>query len=145
MKQALRDGDKIRLTTLRLLVSAFQKKEKDDNIADLDDAASLVVIKRLARQYQNAIEQYRAAGSDDRAAKEEAEMSIVSAYIPEPLAESAQETMIQDAIAETNATSLRDMGKVMALLRERSQGQVDMASASAKVKAHLAASEKKDA
>ncbi len=137
MKQAMRSGDKARLGTVRMALAAVQQREVDERV-ELDDAAVLGVIEKMIKQRRESIEQYRAGKRDDLADKEAAEIEVLSAYLPEPLGEAELATMIDAAIAATGATSMKDMGRVMAELRARAQGRADMAVLSATVKAKLA-------
>src|SRR6056297_2556178 len=116
MKQAMRSGDKARLGVVRMALAAIQQREVDER-AELDEAAVLGVIEKMVKQRRESVEQYRAGGRDDLADKEAA--------------------MIDAAIAETGAASMKDMGRVMALLRGRAQGRADMAALSAQVKSRL--------
>lgn len=136
MKQAMRSGDKARLGVVRMALAAIQQREVDER-AELDDAAVLGVIEKMVKQRRESVEQYRAGGRDDLADKEAAEIELLSAYLPEPLGESELAAMIDAAIAETGAASMKDMGRVMALLRNRAQGRADMAALSAQVKSRL--------
>lgn len=136
MKQAMRSGDKARLGVVRMALAAIQQREVDER-AELDDAALLGVIEKMVKQRRESVEQYRAGGRDDLADKEAAEIELLSAYLPEPLGESELATMIDDAITETGAASMKEMGRVMALLRDRAQGRADMAALSAQVKSRL--------
>src|SRR6056297_1484889 len=136
MKQAMRSGDKARLGVVRMALAAIQQREVDER-AELDEAAVLGVIEKMVKQRRESVEQYRAGGRDDLADKEAAEIALLSGYLPEPLSESELAAMIDAAIAETGAASMKDMGRVMALLRDRAQGRADMASLSAQVKSRL--------
>jgi len=137
MKQAMRSGDKVRLSSIRKALAAIQQREVDERI-ELDDAAVLGVIEKMIKQRRESVEQYRAGGREDLAAKEAAEIELLSAYLPEPLGEEELAAMIDAAIAATGAASMKDMGRVMAELRASAQGRADMAVLSATVKAKLA-------
>jgi uncharacterized protein len=136
MKQAMRSGDKARLSTIRMALAAIQQREVDERI-ELDEVQSLGVLDKMIKQRRESVEQYRAGGREDLAAKESAEIEVLAAYLPEPLAEDELAEMIDAAVAETGAGSMKDMGRVMAVLRARTQGQADMAKVSAMVKARL--------
>jgi len=136
MKQAMRSGDKARLSTIRMALAAIQQREVDERI-ELDDAAVLGVVEKMIKQRRESVEQYRAGGRDDLADKEAAEIELLSAYLPEPLGEAELAAMIDAAIAATGAASMKDMGRVMAELRTHAQGRADMAVLSATVKAKL--------
>ena len=137
MKQAMRSGDKARLGTVRMALAAIQQREVDERI-ELDDAAVLGVIEKMIKQRRESVEQYRAGRRDDLADKEAAEIELLSGYLPEPLGAAELAAMIDAAIAATGATSMKDMGRVMAELRAQAQGRADMAVLSATVKAKLA-------
>ena len=137
MKQAMRSGDKVRLGTIRMALAAIQQREVDERVA-LDDAAVLGVIEKMIKQRRESVEQYRAGKRDDLADKEAVEIEVLTSYLPEPLGEAELAAMIDAAIAATGATSMKDMGRVMAELRAQAQGRADMAVLSATVKAKLA-------
>jgi uncharacterized protein len=136
MKQAMRSGDKARLGTIRMALAAIQQREVDERI-ELDDAQALGVLDKMIKQRRESVEQYRAGAREDLAAKEAAEIEVLGAYLPEPLGEQELAAMIDAAIAETGAASMKDMGRVMAVLRPQAQGRADMAAVSAMVKARL--------
>jgi uncharacterized protein len=136
MKQAMRSGDKARLGTIRMALAAIQQREVDERV-ELDDTAVLAVLEKTIKQRRESVEQYRAGGREDLAAKEAAEIELLSGYLPEPLDDAALAAMIDAAIAETGATSMKDMGRVIAQLRTQAQGRADMAVVSARVKARL--------
>ena len=136
MKQAMRSGDKARLGVIRMALAAIQQREVDERI-ELDEAALLGVIEKMIKQRRESVEQYRAGKREDLAAKEAAEIEVLSGYLPEPLGEDELAAMIEAAVAETGAASMKDMGRVMAQLRARAQGRADMAVLSARVKSRL--------
>jgi uncharacterized protein YqeY len=136
MKQAMRSGDKARLGVVRMALAAIQQREVDERI-ELDDAGVLGVIEKMIKQRRESVEQYRAGGRQDLADKESAEIDTLSAYLPEPLGEAELAALVDAVVAETGATSMKDMGKVMAELRNRAQGRADMAALSAQVKTRL--------
>jgi uncharacterized protein YqeY len=137
MKQAMRSGDKARLGVIRMALAAIQQREVDERI-ELDDAAVLGVIEKMIKQRRESVEQFRAGAREDLATKEAAEIELLSTYLPEPLGEDELAALIDDAIAATGATSMKDMGRVIAQLRAQAQGRADMAVVSARVKARLA-------
>jgi uncharacterized protein len=136
MKQAMRSGDKARLGVIRMALAAIQQREVDERI-ELDDAAVLGVIEKMIKQRRESVEMYRAGAREDLAAKESAEIEVLSTYLPEPLGADELAALIDAAIAATGATSMKDMGRVMAQLRAQAQGRADMAVLSAQVKARL--------
>jgi len=136
MKSAMRAGDKDRLTVIRMLKAAIQRREVDDRI-ELDDAGVLKAVEKLVKQGRDSAEQFTKGGRPELADKELAEIEILKAYLPEPLSDEDLNTLIEAAIASTGAASLRDMGKVMNTVREQAQGRADMGAVSGLVKARL--------
>lgn len=136
LKAAMRARDSAQVGALRLLTAALKQVEVDERTA-LTDARVLAVLEKQLKQRRDAHEQYREAGREDLAAKEAYEMGLIERYLPQPLDEEALDALIGEAIAETGAASMRDMGRVMALVKERAAGRADMAAASARVKARL--------
>ncbi len=136
MKAALRAGDKARLGTLRLIRAAIKQVEVDQR-KTLDDAGVVAVLDRMAKQRRESIAQFEAAGRTDLRDKEQAELAVIQHYLPEPLGEAELAALIEAAIKETGARTLRDMGKVMGILKPRIQGRADMAAVSAAVKSRL--------
>jgi uncharacterized protein len=136
MKQAMRSGDKARLSVIRMALAAIQQREVDERI-ELDDATALGVIEKMIKQRRESIELYRAGAREDLVAKESAEVEVLADYLPEPLGEAELARLIDATIAEAGATSMKDMGRVMALLRGQVQGRADMAVLSAQIKARL--------
>ena len=138
IKQAMRDRNESRLSTLRMLSAAIQRREVDERI-QLDDTQVLVVIEKLVKQGREAIEQYNNGGRRDLADKESAEIAIFQAYLPQPLTEAEIDRLIGETITASGASSVRDMGKVMGLLKPRLQGRADMGQVGSKVKTKLGA------
>ncbi|KXJ40170.1 MAG: glutamyl-tRNA amidotransferase [Methylothermaceae bacteria B42] len=136
MKAAMKSGDKARLGTIRLILAAIKQREVDERI-ELDDAQVIAVLDKMAKQRRESITQYQAANRNDLAQKEQAELEIILSYLPQPLEDSEIEALVQSAIEESGANSLKEMGKVMALLKPKIQGRADMGQVSAKVKAIL--------
>ncbi len=137
MKAALRAGDKARLGALRMLWAAIRQREVDERAGELGDDAVVAVTEKLVKQRREAVEQYAAAGRQELAAREQAELELLRGYLPEPLGEADLAALVDAAIRDTGAASMRDMGKVMAALRPRVQGRADMADVSARVKSRL--------
>ncbi|OOG23099.1 glutamyl-tRNA amidotransferase, partial [Thioalkalivibrio denitrificans] len=127
MKAAMRAGDKVRLGTIRMALAAIKQVEVDTREA-LDDAGVLAVLDKMVKQRRESIEQYRKAGRDDLADVEQTELEVIGAYLPEPLSEEEINRLIDSAIGETGAASVRDMGKVMGLLKPQIQGRADMSA-----------------
>ncbi len=137
MKIAMRAKDTARLGTIRLLLAAIKQKEVDERI-ELDDAAVSSIVEKLIKQRKDSISQFQAAGRDDLVAAEQAELAVLQAYLPEQLSAAEVEAAVAAAIAESGATSAKDMGKVMGLLKSRLAGRADMGQVSALIKARLA-------
>ncbi len=139
IKAAMRAGDKARLGTLRMMHAAIRQREVDERV-ELDDASVVEVLDRMAKQHRESATQYREAGRTDLADQEESELAVVGEFLPEPLDEAALDALIEQAIGDTGAGSMKDMGSVMAALKPQVQGRADMSAVSARVKARLAAS-----
>jgi uncharacterized protein len=138
VKTAMRAGDKDRLGALRMITAAIKQREVDERI-QLDDAQTLSVIEKMIKQRREAISQFEAGGRADLVAKETAEVNLLSAYLPAQLSEAELDTLIAKAIASTGAASIKDMGKVMGLIKSQAAGKADMAAVGAKIKAKLSA------
>ncbi len=138
IKTAMRGGDKLGLITLRMLSAAIKQREIDERIV-LDEAQVLSVVEKLIKQRREAATQYEAGNRPDLAAKELAEIALLQAYLPEPLSEAELDALIEGALAETGAASIKDMGRIMAALKPAIQGRADMAIVSARVKGRLGA------
>lgn len=136
VKEAMRAADKERLATLRMAMAAIKQREVDERI-QLDDAQVVAVLQKMIRQRQESVAQFEAGGRADLAARERAEIEVLSRYLPQALTEAELAALIDEAIAATGATSQRDMGKVMAEVKARAQGRADMATVSARVRARL--------
>jgi len=137
MKTAMRARETVRLGTIRLLLAAIKQKEIDERI-ELDDAAVSSIVEKLIKQRKDSISQFQAAGRDDLVAVEQAELAVLQAYLPEQLSTTEVEAAVTAAIAESSASSAKDMGKVMGLLKSRLAGRADMGQVSALIKARLA-------
>lgn len=136
VKDAMRAKAKERLGTLRLVTAAIKQKEVDERI-EMDDDQVLQVLTKMVKQRQDSITQYTDAGRDDLAAREQAELAIIGEYMPAALSEEELEELVSKALAETRAKSIKDMGKVMGVLRPAVQGRADMGAVSAQVKQAL--------
>lgn len=136
MKTAMRAKDKQRLGAIRLMLAAIKQREVDERI-ELTDIQALAVLEKMIKQRRESLAHYQSAGRDDLAAQESFEIEIIHAYLPTPLSETDLDALIANAIAVTGAQSVRDMGKVMALIKDQAQGRADMAVVSAQVKAHF--------
>jgi uncharacterized protein YqeY len=136
MKAAMRAKDSERLGTIRMITSAIKQREVDERI-QLDDSQVLAVIEKMIKTRKESIAQFQSAGRDDLVAKEQKEVDLLQTYMPQQLSEAEVDALIAAAIAESGATSIKEMGKAMALLKQKAQGRTDMASASARLKARL--------
>ena len=139
LRTAMRGGDRTRVDALRLMLSALQKAEKDRPAGEFADADAEAVLRRERKQRIEAAEVYRAAGHADRAAREEADVPVIDEFLPRAMGEAELEALVDAAIAETGATSMKEMGRVMGLVTERGGGRVDGTTASALVRSRLGA------
>lgn len=138
IKQAMRDKNESRLGTLRMLSAAIQRREVDERI-QLDDAQVIAVIEKLVKQGRESIEQYVKGGRQELADKESGEIAVFQAYLPQQLGEAEIDQLVAEAIAATGAGSIKDMGKVMGVLKPKLQGRADMGLVGSKIKAKLGA------
>jgi hypothetical protein len=136
MKEAMRAGDKARLSTIRMLRSAIKDREIELGHSLVDEEV-LEVLAKLIKQRRESAAQYADAGRVDLEQREAAEAEVLATYLPAPLGDEAVEGLIAEAIGEIAASGLRDMGKVMAWLRPRMLGRADMSQVSSRVKARL--------
>ena len=133
IKTAMRAGEKDRLGALRMISAAIKQREVDERI-QLDDAQTLSVIEKMVKQRRESIAQFEAGGRADLVAKENSELSLLASYLPAQLSETELDAMINEAIAATGAASIKDMGKVMGILKQKYAGQMDFGKVSALVK-----------
>jgi uncharacterized protein YqeY len=138
MKAAMRAKDAPRLSTVRLLLAALKQKEIDERV-ELTDADVLGVIEKMVKQRRESIAQYEKAARADLADQEKFEIGLLQGYLPQQLGEAAVAAAVAAAIAEAGASGVKDMGKVMALLKPRLAGRADIGTVSALVKAKLGA------
>jgi len=136
MKAAMKGGDKPRLAVIRLILAAVKQVEVDERIV-LDDVRTLQVLDKMLKQRRESIRQFADAGRNDLVAIEEAEVLVIQDFMPQALTEAEIDGMVKAAVTESGAGSVKDMGKVMALLKEKMQGRADMSVVSAKIKAAL--------
>ena len=136
VKDAMRSKDKDRLAALRLILAAFKQKEVDDRI-ELSDEQSISILNKMAKQHRDSIEQFGQANRDDLIKKEQLELDIIESYLPEKLSEEEVSLLIDEAISETGANSVKDMGKVIGLLKGKLQGQADMGEVSRLIRGKL--------
>lgn len=137
MKTAMRSKDKPRLETIRMIRAAIQRKEVDDRV-ELDESAVLVVIQKMVKQVQDSVQQFTDGDRMDLVEKEEFGLKVLQEYLPEPLSDDELQAIISDAITKTGATEMRDMGKVMGMVKSAADGRADMGAVSGKIKAMLA-------
>jgi uncharacterized protein len=136
MKAAMRAKDADTLGTIRMLQAAIKQREVDERIT-LDDVQVLSVVEKMVKTRKESLEQFRSAGREDLAEKEAREITQLQAYLPEPLSAADLEALIASAIASTGAASIKDMGKVVAVVKQQAAGRADMGTVSAAIKAKL--------
>lgn len=136
VKETMRARDRERLGALRLIQSEIKQFEVDER-RDPDDAAVLAILNRMLKQRRDSIEQYRKGRREDLVAREEAEVAVIREFLPEPLAPEAVAAMLEQAIAEANATGPKDMGPVMTILKPRLLGRADMGEVSRQLRERL--------
>ncbi|QSX34663.1 GatB/YqeY domain-containing protein [Shewanella avicenniae] len=136
MKKAMIAKDKVRLGTIRMALAAIKQIEVDTR-ETLDDTQVLAVLTKMVKQRRDAIEQYTAAGRDELAQAEAAEVDVIESFLPQALTETEIAALIDEAISATAASSMADMGKVMGALKPKVQGRADMGAVSALIKAKL--------
>ena len=136
MKAAMRASERERLGTIRLVLAALKQREVDERIT-LDDTQVLAVLEKMVKQRRESIAQFQAGGRADLVAKANAELDVIQGYMPAPLDDAALDALINDALAQTGASSIKDMGKVMAVVKAGAAGRADMAAVGARVKARL--------
>lgn len=136
MKDAMRAKEKARLTTIRLVLSAVKQIEVDTR-SELDDAAVLAILDKMVKQRRESIKMYEEAGRQELADIEHAEIEVLQTFLPKQLTSEEIDALIADAISKTGAESMKDMGKVMGMLKPQLQGRADMGPVSGKIKAQL--------
>ncbi|OGI63538.1 MAG: glutamyl-tRNA amidotransferase [Candidatus Muproteobacteria bacterium RBG_16_60_9] len=136
VKQAMRAKNQARVDTLRLLTAAIKQREVDERIT-LDDTQILVAIDKLVKRSRESIEQFEKGARPDLAAKEQADIAIWQVYLPQPLSAAEIDQLIAQAVTATGAASIKDMGKVMGVLKPQLQGRADIGQVSARIKARL--------
>jgi uncharacterized protein YqeY len=138
MKTAMRSGEKDRLGAIRMILAAIKQREVDERLT-LDDAQTLAVIEKMIKQRREAIAQFQSGGRQDLVAKESAEVALLQSYLPAQLNEAELDALIGEAIAAAGASSIKDMGKVMGLVKAKAAGRADMSAVSARIKQKLTA------
>jgi uncharacterized protein len=136
MKSAMRAGEKERLGTIRLVLAAIKQREVDERIT-LDDGQVLTVLEKMIKQRKEAISQFESGGRADLVAKEQAELAVLQTYLPAQMSDAEIDALIAEAVASTGATSIKDMGKVMGIVKAKAQGKADMGAVSARIKQKL--------
>jgi len=136
MKSAMRAGEKERLSTIRLALAAIKQREVDERIT-LDDAQVLAVLEKMIKQRREAVTQFEAGGRADLVSKENAEIALLQTYLPAQMSSAEIDALIAEAVAATGAASIKDMGKVMGIVKPKVQGRADMGAVSARIKQKL--------
>ena len=138
MQAAMRSGDKPRLSVLRMALAGVKQREVDTR-RPLDDAGVQSVIERMIKQGRDSVSQYRDGGRQDLVDKEEAEIKVLQTYLPQPLSDAELDTLIGECIEAAGAMSVKELGKVMAVIKTRAAGRVDMSTVSTRVRSMLTA------
>ena len=136
MQAALKAGDKPRLSVLRMALAGVKQREVDTR-RPLDDAGVTTVIERMIKQGRDSLTQFREGGRQDLVAKEEAELAVLQTYLPKPLDDNELDALIAEAIEAAKASSPKDLGKVMTVIKTKAAGRVDMGAISARVRSML--------
>ncbi len=136
MKAAMKGGDKARLGVIRLILAALKQVEVDER-TELDDNRVIAILDKMVKQRRDSVEQYEKAGRTELADQEKYEISVIQEFLPQPLGEEEIEALIEEAIAATGATSMKEMGKVMGMLKPKLQGRADMGAVSGRIKQKL--------
>ncbi len=132
----MRSGEKERLGVIRMITAAIKQREVDERIT-LDDSQVVSVLEKMVKQRKESVVQFEAGNRADLVARENAEIALLQAYLPQQLSDAQLDALIGEALKETGATSIKDMGKVMGIIKGKAQGQADMAVVGAKIKAKL--------
>lgn len=135
-KEAMRNKDKLSLGTIRMALAAVKQREVDERI-ELNDADVLAILTKMVKQRQESITQFEKGGRSDLAEQEQREIDVIKGFLPEQLSEQEVQQIIDDAISQTGAQSMQDMGKVMGAIKAKLQGRADMGKASGLIKAKL--------
>jgi hypothetical protein len=136
MKAAMRSGEKERLGVIRMITSAIKQREVDERIV-LDDTQVLSVLEKMIKQRKESLVQFQAGNRQDLVEKEAAEITLLQGYLPSQLSAAEIDALIAEAVAATGATSIKDMGKVMAVIKGKAQGRADLGKVGAIIKAKL--------
>ena len=138
MKAAMRSGEKERLGVIRMITSAIKQREVDERVV-LDDTQVLGVLEKMIKQRKESLVMFQAGNRQDLVDKESAEITLLQGYLPTQLSGAEIDALINEAVAATGAASIKDMGKVMGIIKTKAQGRADMAAVGAKIKARLSA------
>lgn len=136
MKAAMRSGEKDRLGVIRMITAAIKQREVDERIS-LDDVQVVAVLEKMVKQRKESLVQFQAGNRQDLVDKESAEIELLKTYLPSQLGPAEIDALIAEAIAATGASSVKDMGKVMGVIKSKAQGRADMGTVGAKIKAKL--------
>ncbi len=136
---AMKAGEKPRLAIIRLMTSAMKQIEVDERI-ELDDARVIAILDKMVKQRRESISQFKTAGRDDLIKQESFEIDIIQEFLPQALSEEEIDTIVNQAIEQTSASSIKDMGKVMGLVRPQIIGRADMGEVSGRIKSILSSS-----
>ena len=136
MKTAMRSGEKDRLAVIRLLQAAIKQREVDERIT-LDDAQVTSVLEKMIKQRKESVVAFEKGGRADLVAKENAEIAVLQPYLPPQLSHAELDALIADAISSTGAATIKDMGKVMGVVKSKAAGKADMGAVGARIKAKL--------
>ena len=136
MKTAMRSGEKDRLAVIRLLQAAIKQREVDERIT-LDDAQVTSVLEKMIKQRKESVVAFEKGGRADLVSKENAEIAVLQPYLPAQLSDAELDALIAEAIASTGAASIKDMGKVMGIVKSKAAGKADMGAVGARIKAKL--------
>jgi uncharacterized protein YqeY len=136
MKTAMRSGEKDRLAVIRLLQAAIKQREVDERIT-LDDAQVTAVLEKMIKQRRESVVAFEKGGRADLVAKENGEIAVLQPYLPAQLSDAELDALIAEAIASTGAASIKDMGKVMGVVKSKAAGKADMGAVGARIKAKL--------
>jgi uncharacterized protein len=136
VKVAMKARDKARLGALRLILADFKRIEVDERV-ELDDERVLVILDKMIKQRKDSLKQFEDAGREDLASQEALEIAVIADFLPDQLSDDEVAGVVKAAIAETGASSMQDMGKVMAIVKPQVQGKADMGAVSGLVKAQL--------
>ncbi|WMS85590.1 GatB/YqeY domain-containing protein [Pleionea litopenaei] len=137
MKDAMRAKAKDRLGTIRLLTAAIKQYQVDNRVEEVADDIVLAILDKMVKQRRESIKAYTEAGREELAAIEQAEIEVLADFMPQPLTDDEIAALIKAAVAESGAENMRDMGKVMGILKPKLQGRADMGAVSGKIKARL--------